>query len=369
MSNNTSAIIFNPEGQLPVDFEVWDNLIKPNIPNARFWVTYLSSDGTVLNQEEHDPLVITSTGATGSSVNTKVCFEVLTTGNDGKIVIEYASSPSFTEADADLENYFNAVAVNGGVLATYQKAAISKFVKRAKAAGYWDNLIEVSPFAGENLAAAQVKLKYDQNISNLLNFDTLTESDYSAEFGISQSLFPLNFQPLTDGKIIRGVSLCAERGSTYTFGSGTYLDPVLSLLADSPGYVQWHIGHVNEKQIPIFLYGRTNWDYTNNPYAPFYHAIKQNDTKNTIYINGDAKVRSAVYDPVNTNRTYFPFTLKVISGHVFMYCIDDGGFDDNQIVKYNEHIHLLMYDLNRLEKPPVVDTTTTINEPQTVVIQ
>jgi hypothetical protein len=369
MSNNTSTIIFNPEGQLPVEFEVWDNLIKTAIPDARFWVTYLSSNGTILNQEEHTPTVITSTVATGSSVNTKLNLELPKAGNDGKIIIEYASSPSFTEADPDLEQYFNAVTINGGILASYQKAAIRKFVKRAKAAGYWNHLIEVGPIIGENLAAAQVKLKFDQNISNLLNFDTLNEADYSAVSGVGESLFPLNFQPRPDGRIIRGVSLFAQRGSTYTFGSGTYLDPVLSLLADSPGYVQWHIGNRNEKQIPIFLYGRSNWDYANNPYSPFYHAIKQDDNKNTIYINGEAKATSEVYDPVDSNRTQFPLTLKVISGQVWMYCIDDGGFSDVQVVQFNEHMHLLMYDLNRLEKPPVIHARTTVNEPQTILFQ
>jgi hypothetical protein len=366
MSENKSLIQFKPLNYSNVDITVLDTLGEQDPVTTKFWVTYFNDEDEIEYQDSFVPqLAVTS----NSGTHIKASFDLSSSSvnSGGRYLINYTNAPLEGLLDTDVESYMQAITANGGSIDPNQILAINKFVVRAKKAGYWEHLIEVSPLAGVNLAAAQVKLKSDNNISNLLNFDNLTNVNYNAVSGIAKS-FNLNYHPLEDGRIIRGLSVFVERGSRYVFGSGLFLDPVISLLVDEPMYVQWHIGHENQLQTPLFMYGRSNWDYINNPYTPFYHGVKQQDAKNTIYVNGDAKVTSTVYDPLNTNRTQYPLALNLLEGKVFMYCIDDGGFTDTQIVQFNEHMHLLMYDLVRLEKPPVINTTTTVNLSQVVTI-
>jgi len=62
--------------------------------------------------------------------------------------------------DIDAVKYFKNIVANGGTISATSKAYVNKFVIGMKAANVWNNMYEIYPLMGDNLAAAMVKLKY-----------------------------------------------------------------------------------------------------------------------------------------------------------------------------------------------------------------
>ncbi|MDX1950946.1 MAG: hypothetical protein SFY81_02110 [Verrucomicrobiota bacterium] len=73
-------------------------------------------------------------------------------------------------------DYKNRILANGGAISSRSLDAIEKFIQDCKEDSIWNLLIEVAPFAGDNLNAALVKLRH-AGASTLLNFNFVS-GDY-----------------------------------------------------------------------------------------------------------------------------------------------------------------------------------------------
>lgn len=90
---------------------------------------------------------------------------------------------SFTP-DSDAAIYFNAIKTNGGTITLRQKVAVNNFVLAAKAHGYWTNITDCSPMAGQQTNAAIVKLvSHPQSQSTVLKVWGCDSTNYNPSIG------------------------------------------------------------------------------------------------------------------------------------------------------------------------------------------
>lgn len=83
----------------------------------------------------------------------------------------------FVSFDSDVTAYFNNIVSNGGTISESSMGSVNTFVLSLKATGLWNNLVEIYPFMGNQLAAALTKLKY-LNTPYCIN-NNFINSDYT----------------------------------------------------------------------------------------------------------------------------------------------------------------------------------------------
>lgn len=84
----------------------------------------------------------------------------------------------------EIDAYVRAIERAGSSIDSATLAALDRFVRTGRAAGWWDKLIEVAPFCGTTLAGALVKLKHagTESLANT-NF---AEADFSQDEGFGK---------------------------------------------------------------------------------------------------------------------------------------------------------------------------------------
>ena len=87
--------------------------------------------------------------------------------------------------DPDATAYFDAVATAGGSLSAIERLAADSFIKGAKAAGLWSKLHDVSPFLGDDLTEALVKLKAHASATTSLTNVNFVSGDYDRAVGLT----------------------------------------------------------------------------------------------------------------------------------------------------------------------------------------
>lgn len=91
--------------------------------------------------------------------------------------------------DLDVKSWLTDLRLNGLNASPLEVIALSRFVKRARANGYWTKLLEVYPFCGTSLAASMYKLKYPSGLTRALTWGGAKlgsfpdEKYYNSRFG------------------------------------------------------------------------------------------------------------------------------------------------------------------------------------------
>lgn len=91
-------------------------------------------------------------------------------------------SPSLDPATIDYRNRILAI---GGTIIDSSLKAVDVFIKGCKANGIWELLIDAGVFAGSNLNAALVKLKYPSNVISSYINNNFLGADYSETTGLN----------------------------------------------------------------------------------------------------------------------------------------------------------------------------------------
>jgi len=101
--------------------------------------------------------------------------------------------------DADANSYFSAIATNNGTILDTTKTAINTLVAGLKSDGIWSGAVEISPFAGTQLNAAVVNLKFARNrVYTNTNF---VSGDYTESTGLSCGLTKVLSSAINAGDI------------------------------------------------------------------------------------------------------------------------------------------------------------------------
>ena len=108
---------------------------------------------------------------------------------------------------ADTISYRDRIIANGGTISSADLAAVDTFIKAAYTNGLRDisgsnhKILDCSPLAGDNLAAAQVKLWYPSGTSDKLTLVNFVVGDYSRTTGLDPGVaIPLNTPPQVSQK-------------------------------------------------------------------------------------------------------------------------------------------------------------------------
>lgn len=270
------------------------------------------------------------------------------------ISLIFSLSPVNASADADADNYFQRITNATGTISVSHQAAITTFVESAKAHGYWDNLIDVGPFAGDQLSAALVKLKYATNGSSTLSNIGFVSGDYTPTTGLqgngtSKYLNTrLNYNTFTSGLIGLSFYTGQPSNSDYRFLIGTTnaSSPRLHLYTRglTSGAHQLQIGG---STTTLTFSGRGN--------EGFYHGMRQSLTSLKMAVNGlIAATSSAAVDNTTKNADITVFSgngLFPSPDKGYFYAIDDGGMSDQEIVDYAKDVRVLVKAFGRLAQP------------------
>ncbi|MBN3993896.1 MAG: hypothetical protein HWQ36_26280 [Nostoc sp. NMS2] len=90
-----------------------------------------------------------------------------------------------SKLDTDVANFKNRIIADGGTISNSSLQAHNTFVKSLKLGGIWDKCLEIATYAGNDLNAALVKLKYPSGIQSSLTNVGFVNADYSEITGLS----------------------------------------------------------------------------------------------------------------------------------------------------------------------------------------
>ena len=90
-----------------------------------------------------------------------------------------------SKLDKDVANYKARIIAAGGNISDASLQAHNKFVKTLKTNNEWDKYLEIATFAGTNLSAALVKLKYPPGVQSTLTSFGFVSADYTEATGLT----------------------------------------------------------------------------------------------------------------------------------------------------------------------------------------
>ena len=273
------------------------------------------------------------------------------------IIFLFTVSPMRASADVDADDYFTRINATSSISVSDQ-AAITNFVVAAKAHGYWDKLVDVGPLAGNNLAAALVKLKYPLNASTTVENRNFVEADYSPTGGlVGTSTAPykwlntkINYNTMTD----------SVGGMAFWLGSPSAGTTKQRLLM---GLDNVATPFVNMSSAgTLYLGGTVNAGMTMRTGADgFYHGRRQSPTMLKYFLNGTSiststaaagtTTRSSEITVFAGNRTISASGSTVtgsLDGTGFFYSIDNGLMSDVEAASYAADVEQLQISLGRI---------------------
>lgn len=93
--------------------------------------------------------------------------------------------PFSTGVLSEIADYRNRIIANGGTISDTSLQAIATFIDTLKLNNIWDRFLEIAPYAGNNLNAALVKLKYSNGGQSTLTNVGFVPGDYSETTGLT----------------------------------------------------------------------------------------------------------------------------------------------------------------------------------------
>jgi lysophospholipase L1-like esterase len=208
--------------------------------------------------------------------------------------------------DEDAKEYFNEILHSGSFINSGQRKAITHFVNHTKTDGTWSKFIDVMPFAGDALQAAEVRLKYPSSFTNRVlkrthesspfNFDTNKGVEYGNnknEPNSSVRGFNLEYSPNDIGDLAsHAIYIGQPRPASGTVFIGAYeSSSARSWLFDwTDGYItgSWKSAEYPTKQgqAPgLWLINRQQQDSTRLYYNGNYLVEEISNTINSVPTN------------------------------------------------------------------------------------
>jgi hypothetical protein len=260
--------------------------------------------------------------------------------------------PPSNSFDPSASIYFTAITTAGGTISSSDKVAINNFVLAAKAHGYWNNLLEVYPLTGNQLAAGLVKLKAFSGSPATITNSNFTSGEYGQTTGFQGSLSQthyldtgFDFANLTPTQMgmafwIRG----RENAARTIMGVSILSGPWAYMSTQSWSNTNTATG---------------NTSVSNQGYGTgFYHALKRSATSTMMAHNGfkETDVTTSATGSATRSITVTLFGAHYNSGNVFdaspvngtFAALDDGAMSDSQAVLYAADVTQLQSDLGRL---------------------
>ena len=213
--------------------------------------------------------------------------------------------------DEDAKAYFNQILNSNSFITSGQRQAISEFVDKSKQDNIWDKFIDVMPFCGETLAAAEIRLKYPSDLTGRVLKRTNSDSpfNYGANLGIEYSS-----NKSTSSDTVRGFNL---EYSPDQIGELASMAMFLGYPRPASGTV--FIGAYNSSSSRAWLFDQSSGDYTGcwrnadyptkQPREPgFWMMNRQQQSSTRLYQDGNFLVENT-----STSVNSIPVNLHV--GH------------------------------------------------------
>lgn len=193
--------------------------------------------------------------------------------------------------------YANNIATNGGVISSQQLAAVDDFISNGKTNGWWSTVLDMGVFAGQNLSAALVKLKYPSGGQGTITNHNFVATDYTQANGVvaaannSTKYLDTGFIPnangLTSTNYAMGAFWSAEvaqgAGSGYTMGGNPASGDTTVIAGSTTGTGFTPAGSINSNGA--------------NSLARGFLACSIDTTTEHIFMHG-AEILTAVTSPV-----------------------------------------------------------------------
>lgn len=270
------------------------------------------------------------------------------------------SSKITNSFDQDVRTYRNNVVSNGGTISDTSLAAINTFVTTLKNKSLWTKVLDMGVFAGNNMAAAMTKLKYQLDSQKYLGSINFLEADF-VETGTNGGLkgdgstkylnarFRANQQTNDDSS----VSLYHKNSpTTQNVGFGVF---------NGAGKYLMHPGYSDGK-VYIYQYApAVVLNYT-PAVAPIGHLLgtRTNVSAEALYQNGVVKVNAAAARIADLSSTFGSlefFLLNYNNAGVpdatqyspYRYCFYHFGMGMNatEVANFYAAVQALQVALNR----------------------
>lgn len=248
--------------------------------------------------------------------------------------------------DTSVNGYFQRIRTAGSGISDDDQAAIIAFEGSAREHGYWQHLLDVGPFAGNDLKAALIKLKAAPGSSYTITNRGFSGADYSRSQGLQGA----------EGKtLITGVNLATVNGglkglggmafySTYpstggvttAIGLPNNADPYTLLVTGAGAVAYWGTGAATIN--PKFGFDGAGPE-------GFYHTIRQSPGSTKVLFNGEIQSTANAVSNTSRNGNLELFMGSTLSGG--FYAIDDGQLTDEQCKVFFEDVSKLMTSLGR----------------------
>jgi len=256
-------------------------------------------------------------------------------------------------ADVDADAYFARIAATSSMSVSDQ-AVITTFVENAKAHGYWNKIIDMSPLAGNNLAAALVKLKYP-NASSTLVARNFVEADYSRANGLQGGgkaspkwlSTGVGFRGITQG--VGGLSFWVNR---HKITNPNNFQTLIGITNTATPYVHLSVRNIAFGSV-TFSRGR-NMEGLN-------YAVRSSPSMLRLFRNGGMVASSETVSTTGTTSrnafiSVFAATGEETSGPFegsgSFYSIDDGTLTDLEIASFTDDVRNMQIGLGRLPASP-----------------
>jgi hypothetical protein len=208
--------------------------------------------------------------------------------------------------------YADRIDANGGFITEKTLGFIDRFVIECEAAGLWDKLIEVGPFAGSNLNAALVKLAFHPSAGGVLANTGFIEADY-AETGANGGLVGDGSRFLNTG--FAGTHLPDHGHLSFYMREDVSAVGNRAQIGVSGGSDHYWIGALNGAAGPDARYGATATASAAGTFDKgFYLLSRETDSSLVLYRDGVA---------VGAN-TSTPFAAKP-SETLYLWGLNSGG--------------------------------------------
>ncbi len=252
--------------------------------------------------------------------------------------------------DADTTDYINRITAVGGTISSNSISAINQFVKGCKADDIWNSLLDVGVFAGNNLAAALVKLKYPSEVQNALTNFNFVPSDYleatGLNPGISNSSKYLNtgFNPSLH---ISNANSCHI--SFYSRTDSTSTGTEISSGTTSSSRLLIHARYSGTSYFDSYDTGFGRISVLDASSLGLYIGTRISSTSFSLYKNANALVQGSTFGGTLPNASLLLFTLNnsIFSSRICSFYSVGRGLTPAQVTSFYNRVQTLQQSLSR----------------------
>jgi hypothetical protein len=250
-------------------------------------------------------------------------------------------------------SYYNRILANGGTISDASLSAVEKFVQDCKNALIWDKLIEVGPFAGNNLNAALVKLINAPGAPGTLTNVNFVSGDYT-ESGANGGLLGDGATKYLNTGFNNQTMLPDNSHLSFYLREDVSASGNRALLGVISGTDQYWLGAVTNTQVNARLGQVATATYAQNMSKGFYLASRQAANQLKLYKNGDVLASdgtTVTHLKPNFSTYLFGFDTTGTAGAFLpargsFYSIGNALSDDEAAILHNA-VRTLQRNLNR----------------------